>query len=276
MMIKQYLAQLRNRMIGVRYRTVERKLGKQILKVHDGTIRPIADKDDAWFAYLVKSAHTVFDIGANIGYTGLLANVFGKPKNMVLVDPNPLALSSAATNMIMNGLSANCKFISAFVSDKISEKVKFYTVGRGAAGSIYPNHAKSAMKLNSWYWVPTTTIDDLCNTLEVAPDLIKIDVEGAELMVLEGARQTCKLHNSAFMVELHSNADLPMAKNADNILAWCRAVGYTMWYLKEGKVLESGNHISHRGRCHVLLQPSDRPYPAILSGIQESAELPRE
>jgi FkbM family methyltransferase len=274
-MIKPFLSSLKNKVFGYRYRIVNSGLGGRSLKVYDGTIRPKPDIDDAWFATLAKSSPVIFDIGANIGYTALLANVYAKPKQMVLVDPNPLALASAAGSLIMNNLSQNCRFMSAFVADKNGENVKFFTVGRGAAGSIYPEHARTASLLQSWYWVETITIDEIVKRCNLVPDLIKIDVEGAEGKVLQGSVVTTQLRKTTFFVEVHSNKVLTMEENANKILKWCSAVKYTAWYLKEGSQLINGKQIAHRGRCHLLLIPVENTYPQSLVQIAQGSELPQ-
>jgi hypothetical protein len=53
--------------------------------------------------------------------------------------------------------------------------------------------------------VPTVTIDRFCAREGVQPSFIKIDVEGAELAVLRGARETIRRGGDrlALFVELH-------------------------------------------------------------------------
>ncbi|RMF47481.1 MAG: FkbM family methyltransferase, partial [Deltaproteobacteria bacterium] len=101
-------------------------------------------------------------------------------ERILLIDPNSAALSRAATNLIYNNLAGCCSFETAFVSDRSGETVPFYTVGAGAAGSMYKGHAQTAAAAGSVMQVPTTTIDALAARQSWAPDFIKIDVEGAE------------------------------------------------------------------------------------------------
>ena len=70
---------------------------------------------------------------------------------------------------------------------------------------------------------------------------------------------------------MHSPPELPMVRNAELVLAWAREVGYAAWYLSEARRIESPDPIKHRGRCHLLLQPTTWPYPAWLAGIAQSA-----
>ena len=66
------------------------------------------------------------------------------------VDPNPEALGMAASNIIQNNLGSRTQYLTAFVSDKPGNSMKFYTVGAGAAGSMYASHAETASSLNSF------------------------------------------------------------------------------------------------------------------------------
>ena len=70
------------------------------LKLIPGTFREKADQDDAWWFYLCKYHNTIYDVGANIGYTALLALIQDPNRQIILVDPNPKALQMAAINII--------------------------------------------------------------------------------------------------------------------------------------------------------------------------------
>lgn len=245
-------------------------MGRQLVVVKGTIVHE--DYDDAWFYLLAKHSKIIFDIGANIGYTALLASLAGV-KKMVLVDPNPEALSCAAKNMISNSLSDNCHFVNAFVAANPGERVKFYSIGYGAAGSMYASHAQTASTLNSYYWVNTTTIQEISNTLTLVPDFVKIDVEGAEALVLQGASDLARRVQIRFLVEMHATHEVSMMENASTILKWCKNVDYQAWYLKDQVALVDAVQIIKRGKCHLLLQPAANPFPEFLKGISERTPL---
>lgn len=274
MRIRKLVSGIRQKYFAPRKKIVEAALLGHPLKVFEGTVRGAPDRDDAWYYQLALNARLILDVGCNVGYTSLLALVANKSCRVVLFDSNPQALSIAATNIIYNGLSTRCQFVSGFLSQKSGERVKFYTVGTGSAGSINPDHAKTAAMVNSWYWVNTTSLDEVCNELGVIPDFVKIDVEGAEFAVLSGATSLAK-HPLRIMVEMHSNKDLSMVQNARNVLDWCERVGYSAWYMTDRVIMDSAELISHRGRCHLLLQPKKMNYPEFLQQIMQGDAIPQ-
>ena len=94
------------------------------LKAGKGTVRNKVDLDDIRYFYLAKNNDIIFDVGANITSTGLLAMIQNPNRRYILIDPNPKALLVASKNMIMNSHENNSSFFSAFVSDKIGDKIK--------------------------------------------------------------------------------------------------------------------------------------------------------
>lgn len=261
------------RKLGLAPRLVhEQILGRDYL-VRDGTIRAEIDYDDAWLLACALRSETFFDVGAHTGDSALLAFLSPSIKSVVLVEANAGALSVAADNLILNKLSARAHFVPAFAGEVDNSTVKFWTIGTGAAGSMYRSHAISAAKINSFTEVPTITIDSLCNLYGVIPELVKIDVEGAEHNVLLGSCNCARQAKTRFLVEMHSNSEMPMARNANLILGWCRSVNYTTWYLKEAIRCETIKPIENRGRCHLLLQPMDWNYPDWLRHIKQSDDL---
>ena len=194
------------------------------LKTIKGTIRNNADQDDAWFFQLAKRYEVIVDIGANVGYTALLALLQNADKRYGLVYSNPLALADASKNLILNGLGKNASIFQAFVGNKKGEKVKFYTVGSGAAGSMFKSHATTAAMIDSWFYVETWTLDTLIEYYQIAPTLIKIDVEGMEYQTLLGAKNLIEKFQPFLFVE-NNRAD-----KAEQLMNLIWSYGYKAYW----------------------------------------------
>ena len=253
---------------------VEAELCGAALHVLPGTIRTKVDQDDAWWFYLSEKHNTIFDVGCNIGYTALLALIQNPKKQIVLVDPNPVALQNAALNVINNRLGSRVQYLTAFVGDKLDDTVKFYTVGSGAAGSMYASHAETASAMNSFMEVNTVTLDYMYEYYGIKPDLVKIDVEGAETLVMKAATKLAKETNCTFFIEMHNVEGLGMEAAGDLMVQWCNDNNYKAWYLKTEEAITSGKAIATRGKCHLLLLPEGSLYPNYLKGVAQNSPLP--
>ncbi|WP_162919919.1 FkbM family methyltransferase [Hanstruepera ponticola] len=244
------------------------------LQVLAGTIRQQVDQDDAWWFYLAKHHQVIFDIGCNVGYTALLALIQDPQKQLVLVDPNPNALQKAAQNIIMNGVGNHVNYVSAFVGNSVDDTIKFYTIGSGAAGSMHASHAQTASALGASMDVKTLTLDYLYDDYKPVPDLVKIDVEGAETLVMEASKKLAKETQCTFFIEMHNVEHLGMEAAGQLMLDWCKEMDYNAWYLKTGEALINAVTIKNRGKCHLLLLPKNKSYPHYLKGIPQNAPLP--
>lgn len=247
-------------------------LGKD-MTVSTGIVNKKADKDDAWWYALSSRYDKIYDIGANVGYSAILACKNKPDKHILLIDPNKDAIAVAKTNLEINGLGKNKEYMTAFISDSTGAHVKFYTLGVGSAGSMYGSHADSAKSVNAYSMVKTIMLDDVVDMVGFAPELIKVDVEAAESFVLAGATELAKQQSVIFHVEMHGPKEMPMVENAKLILDWCTNNNYKAFYMKEHNLLENAKQIAHRGRCHLLLLPQQMEYPEYLKEINEGDEI---
>jgi FkbM family methyltransferase len=65
--------------------------------------------------------------------------------------------------------------------------------------------------------VPITTLDEDVQKF-ARPDFIKIDVEGLEIAVLQGAEQTLRKHGPELFIELHGTTVANKVNNAQDVL----------------------------------------------------------
>jgi FkbM family methyltransferase len=74
--------------------------------------------------------------------------------------------------------------------------------------------------------VPVTTIDDFCAAREIAPTLLKIDIEGFEFHALKGARQTLRRHHPTVIVELHPMVWKEIGLSRERVTKTLAELGY--------------------------------------------------
>ena len=251
-----------------------RKILNNNYKVIRGTIRSKADYDEGWILFLSSKSKVVFDIGCNVGYSTLLISQSENVNNIVVVEPNPLSLSIAAENLILNDLVSNVVFIPKAAYGKSGHKIQLWTMpGPFAAASTNINFSKSGAIANNCIDVETITLDDIAETYNLWPDLVKIDVEGVEHSVLQGSSKIAKKMGTKFLVEVHSCDSLSIVENTEKILDWCKVNNFIAYYLCEHIELIDSKIIERRGRYHLLLMHRDDQYPDGLNKIHQSEDI---
>ncbi|MEW5729284.1 MAG: FkbM family methyltransferase [Pseudomonadota bacterium] len=144
------------------------------------------------FLRVLDEGDTVIDVGANVGYfTVLAAALVGPSGRVIAFEPDAGNLSRLHTNIALNRFS-HVSVVERPASDSIQE-VDFYLNADDSGGSalwdpgLFPENFASRDN-PSVRRLTTTTLDHEVGELGMgSPKLVKIDTEGAELKVLEGA-----------------------------------------------------------------------------------------
>jgi FkbM family methyltransferase len=123
-----------------------------------------------------------FDIGAHIGLFSLpAAKVVGDQGVVHAFEPDPINRSMLENNVLINGVR-NVHVHAEALSD---------TVGHAVLSRSYFNsgdHRLGAMSSRNTVDVETVTVDHWCERHGLWPDVIKMDVQGAEPKVIAGMR----------------------------------------------------------------------------------------
>lgn len=137
-------------------------------------------------AEVVRRGDTVWDIGANLGLFSFAAAVLAGPEGRVLaVEPDGDLASLLRRSAAGHVTHAPVEVLSAAVSNELSV-ARFHIARRNRATSHLAGFGSTMTGgTRSTRLVPTVTLDSLGAQFP-PPDVIKIDVEGAELAVLAG------------------------------------------------------------------------------------------
>ena len=168
----------------------------------------------------------LFDIGANFGQLAIPAAGWVMPGGQVhAFEPVPRHVALLERHRALNKLGAELRIIDSAVSNDPAEFLEFEVpVDEIAveAGLHISSHVGLVEKL----WVKNLRLDDYCLRTGVEPHVIKIDVEGADLEVLRGAKQTLRNARPILVIEVHDFALPAFNTEAKDIEEYLQGVGY--------------------------------------------------
>ena len=153
----------------------------------------------AAFKACARDGATMLDVGANVGsYTLLFARWAGQHGHVYAFEPAAESRAGLQRHVDLNGLSDRVTVRAEAISDHIGN-APFVDAGTHGDNRLASRGAPGTTD------VPSITIDAFCDDCGVSPSVIKIDIEGAELAALRGARRTIARagENLAIFVELH-------------------------------------------------------------------------
>jgi len=161
------------------------------------------------FINLLKPSDIVFDIGANIGTYAIRSAKKIEPVGQVFafepLDENHEMLLHSCTLNSVNNLTV----VKKAVGDRVGA-VSFSHSGRNSSAKMLsePNKYSNSVEI--------VTLDDFVEQNRVERiDWIKMDIEGAEPLVLEGMKKTLKFFQPSFLFENHEGGK----KTCDILLA---------------------------------------------------------
>jgi FkbM family methyltransferase len=198
---------------------------------------------------------TVFDIGGFRGTHALFfARRVGESGRVITFEPHPENCAEILAELARSGVS-NVELRSTAIGCR-NEMLEFaYPDDRGL-GSAHPG-IKARLFRDEQAQPVTIEVQTLDSEIAAGqlpePDFVKIDVEGMELDVLHGMRDTASRRKPALFVEIHG-VDAPDEEaNARRVIGWLIECGYRITHVSSGQPipdLESARRV-HPGQ-HVF------------------------
>ncbi len=147
----------------------------------------------------------VYDIGANIGYISLMFARRSAPDGKVFAfEPLPENFGRLNENVSLNHFQEYITTIQAAIVDSPGTTT-FMVHESGAMGKAMGSLGREEEYLNS-IKVEALAIDDfIFNRDHPKPDLIKMDIEGGEVLAIDGMQRTLREVRPIILVEIHSH-----------------------------------------------------------------------
>lgn len=203
-------------------------------------VQGYGEADWEWTPYvkpLIKPGATVIDIGANVGYlSGLFARFVGPAGRVVSVEPIPATYDALASSM-RRLYADRVTTIQSCVSDQEGPVTMAVPDYEGGGANYYESRiVKTPEAAGAHFTVPATTLDALILNLNPNPiALIKIDVEGHELAVIQSGRQLFSTRQPPLLIEVAGNPD-EAGSSAAHLFEELSQYGYIPHLIKDARL----------------------------------------
>lgn len=183
---------------------------------------------------LVGAGDVVLDVGANYGwYTTLFAGNVGPGGQVVAFEPVPTTFERLLEHLELNGCADRVAAVRSAVGDRRAD-VDVYTFDR-------MSHACSSLSSLGYddasaSSTPMLTLDGYLREHGIdRVDFLKCDVEGAELMVLQGARALLRSPDAPMvLIELNDETSRAFGYSRADLWALLEEAGFDAFYLIDG------------------------------------------
>jgi FkbM family methyltransferase len=194
------------------------------------------------FCAAIEPGTVVLDVGAHAGIYTLAAARRGA--RVVAFEPAPEPRARLESHLRWNDLQAEVEPL--VVSDR-DGPVTLYGAGVGRTSSLLRDavHVGAAAPIR----VEAVSVDSYCERRGIAPGVVKVDVEGAELAVLRGMARTLETARPVVFVELHPVWVAGLGDSVEELPSIAAGAGYGLERLRDGAFPDRGPYV---------LRPLDR------------------
>ncbi len=161
-------------------------------------------------AEVLRPGMVYYDVGANVGFFAVIASrMVGQAGRVVCFEPLPANARQIEYNAQLNSFTNIENHVNALGG---SNRTEVFQTSAEPTWGMLAAVGKAPGKASGQIEVSVRTLDSLCATGALPhPNLIKIDVEGAEAEMLQGAAATLSESRPLLVIELHSTNDAVLA-----------------------------------------------------------------
>ena len=198
-------------------------------------------------AAAIRPGDVCYDIG---GYRGFFSGVMAcqKAASVAVFEPLP-DNQTQIKKMIALNLGFTISLFPYALADEAGETT-FTVMPESSMGKLGKSTFDSGDQASGSIPVQLETIDRLIVGAKIQPaKLIKIDVEGAEFLVLQGSQNLVREHHPTFYIEAHSRE---LARQCSEFL---NSHGYTVTVLQTGRPPDYSTEPVVCHLCAVVIKP---------------------
>ncbi|MFB3777026.1 MAG: FkbM family methyltransferase [Bryobacteraceae bacterium] len=197
----------------------------------------------AFFKRFLKPGMTVVDAGANEGlYTLLGSRCVGPGGQVWSFEPSPREFERLRRNVELNGLS-NTRLFQVALADRAGQANLLIAEAEHAGQSTLGEFAYEGVESLGMAGVAVRRLDDFVQQEGIQRlDLLKMDVEGAEVRLLSGARETLRRLRPILLLEVSAPALGHQGSTPDSLFTLLRDARYSVWSFDSKTGLPAPDH----------------------------------
>ncbi|HWY53281.1 MAG TPA: FkbM family methyltransferase [Terriglobales bacterium] len=178
----------------------------------------------------LSSGATFVDIGAHEGYCTLkAARVVGPNGRVIAIEPNPEMVSRLRGNIKASGATVIAVLPVACSDSETTLDLFVAAQSNTGSSSFSKTNASMYGAATRSCQVIARRIDAIIRESGVSRvDVVKVDAEGAELLVLKGMEETLSLYHPVLLVELDDRLLKSMGTTSSETIAFLHSHGYTL------------------------------------------------
>lgn len=155
---------------------------------------------------LLRPGNVVFDIGAEEGESSALIGTLVGGESVHIFEPTPTVWPNIRAVWEANGLAGPGGTWQGFVSAESRDATLEARCGPGrwpvcSLGPLQPDGRFSVVHERPD--IPAITLDEYVARVGIGPDVLAMDVEGAEILVIDGAERVLLEHRPLVFVSIH-------------------------------------------------------------------------
>jgi FkbM family methyltransferase len=189
-----------------------------------------------YFLSLIKHDSIVYDIGASIGLFAITSAILCEKGKLFAFEPDKETCQRLEENIKFNNLK-NIKINELALSDNKTESLLYTNGTNGYAPTlVFQKNRKDAPK--NTIIIKTDTLDNLLkNNSYPVPDIIKIDIEGAEILLVKGAQKLfsgeLNKRPEHIFIEIHPEFLIDFDSSENEVIDIIQSHGYKIvWKMK--------------------------------------------
>lgn len=158
-----------------------------------------------WLISTINPGDILFDVGSNAGYFSLLGSkCVGEVGKVISFEPIPSNGKTIEAHLFANKIDN--VVVEYFAVSNDTKKCKFQIENNNANSHMESiplkhqiSHPKSTIEVSS------ISLDDYIALHKIVPNVIKVDVEGAERLVLDGSTKLLRDIDADWIISTHSS-----------------------------------------------------------------------